>query len=247
MMISNTLLSNKISPEWIMNGEKKELTLDILKTIYSDDFTLSPAIKRDSICYWINDEQKANDMLENHYDFFKQDKKITLFVSCDHSLHLMNKDNIEVINMKKDSLDVLVLGYFYHFLQSNPFPQSLCHGNETCLNAYKELLNSYSISLVMEKTGLSQEKIKHIYNKMYAQQPHHHLMMSNDCNEKNVQTIRSICLLPLFQEEQSGKTMEIPITFDSLRGQLYFEIEDNKQIDNMITRSISKVENAQEV
>src|SRR5699024_5857547 len=127
-------------------------------------------------------------------------------------------------------------------IQDNSFPKTFLNENERDLITYEELLNMYTISFVSEKTGLSKENIQSIYHHLHKQQPHHHLMMSNVRNEKNVQSIRSIYLLPILQENHSEDSCEIPVTFDSVFGKLYFKIDESNKFRTTTTRSISKVE-----
>lgn len=239
MLLTKTVENIGIPTEWMKNINNEELTLQILKAIYSENIQFAPFTENANICYWINDEKKAMNMFHKNNSLMHAKRHLAI-VSCDDQVDIPIKDNLEIYHIKNEAIGILVLGYFHFYLKRFPYPEIFyLYNNERSLNLYRQLLDTYSLSYVSKNTGLCKEDIVRIYKYLFMYKPHHHLLLKDEWNEKNIQCIRSISFLPLFQQPYHRENMNIPLSYDYMFSNIRVKIK--KQQNKVMKQSILDV------
>lgn len=216
MVLTNTVDRLAIPTEYINDINGDQLVLQVMKEIYSEDICSMPISENVNICYWIDDEKKAEDIFREEKERFHHGKNKVAIISCNKTFQLPFNEEIKRYYVKNHSLIILVLGYFHYYLNRFPYPEIIVeHNHNKLLNVYRQLLDVYSLQYVATHTGLSKKEIIQIYKYFFMCKPHHQLIMKDRLDELNIQSIRSLCLLPLFQQRFSNNNIIIPLSYDA--------------------------------
>ncbi|WP_176371449.1 hypothetical protein [Litchfieldia alkalitelluris] len=194
--------------------EYGHITNKIIHAIYGDNISFSNITSSNSVIIWYSDESKCLHEIIRQIKTVKQRKTNVYIIDSTNNSGSSHYENY--FSIKNDSSIPIVLGFFYYYLTRKPLPE---HFSSKCFKtneAYRWLIEQYTLEKVSEWSGLDGRSLSILYKLLYeGTDLHHHLVFPDNHSEVNIQCIRSICLLSSFSPENEFiKTL--PISYDGI-------------------------------
>lgn len=204
-MTSSDMIDNK-------NLKPELLPEKILQAIYPENSSIMPVHEAQNIIIWYSD-QSFSKSLQNKINVWRKNSKTIHLINCGVNSSF-GAPGVHEYFIKKHTEGALALGYMNEVFNRKGLIPAFVSEQDKPFFTFKEMIKTYNLERVKEITGLTKKEITAIYNIFQAGfRPYHWLALSERSDERTIQSIRSICLLPAAQLNEK-ENIKIPVSYE---------------------------------